>query len=871
MRRSLPFVLVVALVACTRAPIATAPVAPTQPPPPPLTADARRELEHCVGDGIACQMASTMAPLATLERACVDEVPGACVTWTVARMHRPAVYGERTALVRELERWCLIGEDAACGLMKEYRRTEPLEYFTLTGPFGKPPGNPKRYTIAIDETKDHRYRRKQACRESDDPLACDPLPGNRVNASSNPDEFELNLAQRCEEAHLAACVRLPLEADDYGRPRINLNLASKHACEGGLHVFCEDVRADADDGVTEAWVAAKKAEVIGLCDAGASAMSCSAWMDSRTDKARCDAIHGVCERFACPLPLVAMLLRCERDVAPWPAGDAVLARAHLAMDEVACLEGDGAACTSAAAAHNSGVPGIAADPVSGHAFAELACRIHSQPSACALVKTLGPATTVGPVPPPRRVVVAPLVTKGVTATPATVEQVRKVLDAQLARFTTAEKVTIVPAAEVLAARDWANGDPCGIACVRTLDRLFQPIAVLVPVMKSERGGHLVEVKMFRTTPADFSATFTAGSENEERVAPDLESRLAESFARRDLVPAPPKPVRSGPPPRLEAARQAGVAQSALREFLPELHRIASPGDKDDWLKAFTERLEVPRGNRYALFFDASLPVEDRSLAFLPVRPERLGGIGADVFVHPKGGVPDTAAATKCPISQGIVGHRGRSGPRYSWDDEPEEAKQPAAPEFEGASDTDYLILAAANLDDDETLDCWTIASYDRRLPSGRYVSSYDAFHEQADVPETDLKAVRDALEGTGAVPAVAAVLGARTTVFPETLAPVKAALERMGSPPPDMATLCDEFRYERLAPDRLRIGCAALGVEEEIVADWSANGLVVTVDGRRVVELLPAMLEMALKRLEAGPEPKPEQVPAPTMLHHVRD
>lgn len=132
-----------------------------------------------------------------------------------------------------------------------------------------------------------------------------------------------------------------------------------------------------------------------------------------------------------------------------------------------------------------------------------------------------------------------------------------------------------------------------------------------------------------------------------------------------------------------------------------------------------------RGNRYAYFFAESGPVARRSKA-----GDEVGSnadaviIGPDELVFPKARVFTSVKATGCPVT-----FAGGTTQKFG-----------VTPSYQG----EFVILAAANLDDDADLDCWSIASFSRIGPDGRGVPSGEPLREKADLsPEQQEAMVAD--------------------------------------------------------------------------------------------------------------------------------
>lgn len=122
------------------------------------------------------------------------------------------------------------------------------------------------------------------------------------------------------------------------------------------------------------------------------------------------------------------------------------------------------------------------------------------------------------------------------------------------------------------------------------------------------------------------------------------------------------------------------------------------------------------GNRYAYFLADSGPTERRDGSGTPA-PAHPVIIGVDQTRHGHPAGYPTAAATHCPLTV----TRADGGPPLTL----------------GVSGTGpkaaFLALAAGNVDSDATVDCWSIASVDRRTAAGKTVLYGVPYNEQDDV------------------------------------------------------------------------------------------------------------------------------------------
>lgn len=117
-----------------------------------------------------------------------------------------------------------------------------------------------------------------------------------------------------------------------------------------------------------------------------------------------------------------------------------------------------------------------------------------------------------------------------------------------------------------------------------------------------------------------------------------------------------------------------------------------------------------RGNRYNYFLAPAGRIERRDKATAPQVPAQI--IGVDKFKY--GEVSPVFArwsAARCPTPAG-----GPGDPR-----EPRVTKEA------------FLITAVGNIDNDDTLDCWSIASYSRVGPRGQGIPAGEPLNDQNDL------------------------------------------------------------------------------------------------------------------------------------------
>jgi len=159
------------------------------------------------------------------------------------------------------------------------------------------------------------------------------------------------------------------------------------------------------------------------------------------------------------------------------------------------------------------------------------------------------------------------------------------------------------------------------------------------------------------------------------------------------------------------------AKSGLRHLsVAQLSHQQERGSFSDDLAEID--FHVERGNRYAYFGSSLGEVERRDQAEL-VSKRPLSTIQVDSFLRPKlkDSVPDRFADTGCPASR-----------------EPGIHGLPIPLGVSGISSEErFLVYAAANLDQDPTLDCWSIASFDRVDPKGESIPAYEAHQDQSDI------------------------------------------------------------------------------------------------------------------------------------------
>ena len=122
------------------------------------------------------------------------------------------------------------------------------------------------------------------------------------------------------------------------------------------------------------------------------------------------------------------------------------------------------------------------------------------------------------------------------------------------------------------------------------------------------------------------------------------------------------------------------------------------------------------GNRYAYFLAPSGPSERRGATASPP-PAHPVIIDVDTAGHPGRHAFATFADTGCPLTVS----RADGGP-------------PLTLGVSGAGDqAAFLAAAAGNVDNDATVDCWSISSVTRRTTKGATIAAGKPFHEQDDV------------------------------------------------------------------------------------------------------------------------------------------
>lgn len=121
------------------------------------------------------------------------------------------------------------------------------------------------------------------------------------------------------------------------------------------------------------------------------------------------------------------------------------------------------------------------------------------------------------------------------------------------------------------------------------------------------------------------------------------------------------------------------------------------------------------GNRYAYYFASAGPLAYRSGGEALPCPDCVG-VQVDSHRHPTAALHATYAATGCPLTTAAV-------PPFESMPDLGVRNRPGAEA--------WLFAAAGNLDDYPSLDCWSIASYDRLDSRGRVIPALDVYQEQA--------------------------------------------------------------------------------------------------------------------------------------------
>ena len=183
-----------------------------------------------------------------------------------------------------------------------------------------------------------------------------------------------------------------------------------------------------------------------------------------------------------------------------------------------------------------------------------------------------------------------------------------------------------------------------------------------------------------------------------------------------------------------------------------------------------------RSNRYAYFLAASGPTE-RPPTTASVPPAHPVIIDVDTGKYPYLHAFATFAETGCPLATA----RADGGP-------------PLALGVSGTgAQAAFLAAAAGNVDNDATINCWSVSSVKRRTPSGATIAAGRPYHEQDDVHHLRSRPRRPAL---GEPPPTVGVTDpglVRTTfrqsVFHQKLLPSAGTRMPLGGPYLDQAAM----------------------------------------------------------------------------------
>lgn len=157
-----------------------------------------------------------------------------------------------------------------------------------------------------------------------------------------------------------------------------------------------------------------------------------------------------------------------------------------------------------------------------------------------------------------------------------------------------------------------------------------------------------------------------------------------------------------------------LQQRAGREMLRSLHLhqtsfFKASGTYEQDLKVIG--YDAPRGNRYAVFAAPTGPVQHRDAPVVePMDSYRV--IAVDTNAHPSARTFDSFADTGCPLTTKLAD--GREGAL-------------------GVRDGVFIGAAVADLDGDETLDCWSVSTADRLNAAGLPIRAGVPFNEQSDL------------------------------------------------------------------------------------------------------------------------------------------
>ncbi|QRO01548.1 hypothetical protein JRI60_22260 [Archangium violaceum] len=169
-------------------------------------------------------------------------------------------------------------------------------------------------------------------------------------------------------------------------------------------------------------------------------------------------------------------------------------------------------------------------------------------------------------------------------------------------------------------------------------------------------------------------------------------------------------VKFGPTRVHEAKANLKALYTSQRAYLQE---------KDRYGQRLHEIGFLPeRGNRFAYFLLSSGPIELRD-ATVETRVNDAVIVWSDRYRFKNAPAPTGFAGTGCPLIPG-KDEAGRPLGVGVWGTPPHEA---------------FIAVAAGNLDNDATLECWSIASVPRVDAYGNVIPEGQPYLEQDDLPQ----------------------------------------------------------------------------------------------------------------------------------------
>jgi type IV pilus assembly protein PilA len=158
------------------------------------------------------------------------------------------------------------------------------------------------------------------------------------------------------------------------------------------------------------------------------------------------------------------------------------------------------------------------------------------------------------------------------------------------------------------------------------------------------------------------------------------------------------------PMRGQGRSKTAEAKSNLKAFFTS--EKAYFAEKDTYSPNIADIGFSPeRGNRFVYFIDRAGPLEDRSAAVAVPHPGDRG-VAVDAFRFPKGAVDP-----RFVLLEGTLGHAFVTT----------------------GTEGHFVAVAAGNIDDDATLDVWSVSDEPRRSKSGEPIPAGEPFNEVNDV------------------------------------------------------------------------------------------------------------------------------------------